>query len=104
MDNKGVDQYTSALENRLKYIKEQLANEIKNNLELYSPKRTGKLASSYKITTSDQKVDITNDCGYCKYVNDGTRYQSGQHFIELSIAEAKQNFNNIAEDSQKIHH
>jgi len=104
MDNKGVDQYTTALENRLKYVKEQLAEEIKRNLELYSPKRTGKLASSYKLSTTDEKVDITNDCGYCKFVNDGTRYQSGQHFIELSIAEAKESFNKIADESQKIHH
>lgn len=103
MDNKGIDSYTEALKKRVKYINETLANEIKNELQLYSPKRTGKLASSYKLINLDNAVQIINDCGYCKYVNYGTSFQSGQHFIELSIDDAKQSFNKIVEDSQKIH-
>jgi len=102
MTSNGVDTYTSALKNRLKYVKVKLANEIKENLEIFSPKRTGKLASSYEVTTSDQKIQISNDCGYCRYVNDGTRFQSGQHFIELSVSVAKDDINRIVENSQFI--
>lgn len=102
MTSNGVDTYTSALKNRLKYVKVKLANEIKENLEVFSPKRTGKLASSYEVTTSDDKIQISNDCGYCRYVNDGTRFQSGQHFIELSITNAEDSLNKIINLSQNI--
>lgn len=102
MDSKGVDTYISALKNRLKHVKDQLANEIKQNLEIYSPKRTGKLASSYEITTSDDKIQISNDCGYCRYVNDGTIYQAGQHFIEQSVSLAEKDINKIVEKTQII--
>lgn len=102
MDSKGVDTYISTLTNRLKSVKSQLAYKIKDNLQINSPRRTGKLASSYKISTQKDDIQITNDCGYCRYVNDGTVYQAGQHFIEISIINAKDSLNKIVDQSQKI--
>lgn len=104
MTSNGVDTYTSALKNRLKYVKVKLANEIKENLEVFSPKRTGKLASSYEVSTSDDKIQISNDCGYCRYVNDGTRFQAGQHFIEQAYATTKEKLNLFIKNSQLISH
>lgn len=103
MTNNGVDSYTSALKNRLNYIRSQLAEEMMSNLQKYTPKRTGNLVSSYEVLTKPEEIQITNDAGYCKYVNDGTRYQAGQHFIEQSFYEAKTKFNSITDKSQKIH-
>ena len=104
LDSSGVDSYTFALKNRLKYIKDQFADEMKKELESISPKRTGKLASSYDLTTLPNSIQITNDCGYCKYVNDGTRFQSGQHFIEQAFTDTKAHLEKIIEKSQNISH
>lgn len=99
----GVDSYTLALNKRLKYVKEQFANEMKDELESISPKRTGKLASSYKISPNkDDNVQITNDCGYCRFVNDGTRFQAGQHFIEQAYVDTKSAMDRIINQSQNI--
>ena len=104
MNGKGVDSYIFSLKNRVKYVKEKFSEELKENLEKYSPKRTGKLASSYILTTFNQNIQITNVCGYCKYVNDGTRFQSGQHFIEQAYVISKQKLDSIIKNSQKIRH
>lgn len=104
MTQNGVDSYTKALNNRLKFIRSQLAKKLKSQLEITSPKRTGKLASSYSIKINSNDIQIFNDCGYCRYVNDGTRYQAGQHFIQLSVAIAQDFFNQIVSQSQKISH
>lgn len=104
MTNKGVDTYIFALKNRLNYIKRKFSDDLKQNLELLSPKRTGKLASSYILTSFNQNIQITNVCGYCKYVNDGTRFQSGQHFIEQAYTMSKQKLDSIIKNSQKIGH
>ncbi len=102
MTNNGVDTYTSALKKRLSYIRSQLAEEMMNNLQKYTPVRTGNLVSSYEVVTKPGEIQITNDAGYCKYVNDGTRYQAGQHFIEKSFYEAKEKVNQITKKSQNI--
>lgn len=102
MTNNGVDLYTLALKKRLSYIKQQLAEEMEANLQKYTPKRTGKLASSYEVQTKSNSIQISNDAGYCRYVNDGTRFQAGQHFIEQSFYEAKNKFDQITDKSQKI--
>lgn len=104
MTKKGVDSYIFALKSRLNYIKKEFSKDLKQNLEILSPKRTGKLASSYVLTTFNQNIQITNVCGYCKYVNDGTRFQSGQHFIEQAYTISKQKLDSIIKNSQKIHH
>lgn len=100
MNSKGINSYTSSLKKRIQYANSLLANEIKNNLELYSPKRTGKLASSYKLNTYPQSIQITNDCGYCKFVNYGTVKQTGQHFIERSIITSIESFKKKEHDIQ----
>lgn len=104
LNSSGVDSYTSALKNRLNYVKDQFADEMKEELETISPKSTGKLASSYNLTTLPESIQITNDCGYCKYVNDGTRFQSGQHFIEQAYIDTKVHLEQIIQKSQKISH
>lgn len=40
--------------------------------------------------------------GYCRYVNDGTIYQRGQHFVEQSVNDSIQKINQFANESQKI--
>lgn len=102
LSKNGVDSYTFALKKRLNYIKDKFSKEMENNLEIYSPKRTGKLASSYVLTTFPDSIQITNICGYCRYVNDGTRFQAGQHFIEQAYITTKETLNLFIKNSQLI--
>lgn len=104
LSKNGVDSYTFALKKRLNYIKDKFSKEMENNLEIYSPKRTGKLASSYVLTTNPGSIQITNVCGYCRYVNDGTRFQAGQHFIEQAYTTTKEKLNLFIKNSQLISH
>jgi len=104
LSKNGVDSYTFALKKRLSYIKEKFSKEMENNLEIFSPKRTGKLASSYILTTFPNSIQITNVCGYCRYVNDGTIFQVGQHFIEQAYTTTKEKLNLFVKNSQFISH
>jgi len=104
LNKNGVDSYTFSLKKRLNYIKDKFSKEMENNLEIFSPKRTGKLASSYVLTTYHNSIQITNVCGYCRYVNDGTRFQSGQHFIEQAYTTTKEKLNLFIKNSQLISH
>lgn len=104
LSKNGVDSYTFALKKRLNYIKDKFSKEMENNLEIFSPKRTGKLASSYVLTTFNQNIQITNVCGYCRFVNDGTRFQAGQHFIEQAYITTLEDLASIVKYSQFISH
>lgn len=76
-----IIKYNQVLKKRLNYIQKNILDEIFNQLQINSPVRTGYLKSRY-ILNEDQ---ITNDTPYIWYVNNGTRFQSGQHFIQKSI-------------------
>lgn len=76
-----IIKYNQVLKKRLNYIQKNILDEIFNQLQINSPVRTGYLKSRY-ILNEDQ---ITNDTPYIWYVNNGTKYQSGQHFIQRSI-------------------
>ena len=102
LNKKGIDSYIFTLRKRLNYIKNQFSIELKKKLEENSPKRTGKLASSYILVPSNYSISIFNVCGYCKFVNDGTRFQSGQHFIEQSYFETMEKLNLIVKNSTLI--
>ena len=78
-------------------IKSLLLKDLKNNLETFSPKKTGYLASNYV----QKENGISNDTPYLKYVNDGTAYQAGQHFIEKSIIKTKSDFKKIVNDAKR---
>lgn len=92
LNKNGIAVYEYTLNNRLNQAKKILADDIFNNLELFSPVRTGKLKNSYLMSTEGNVISIGNNCGYCQYVNNGTVYQSGQHFIERSLIAALATF------------
>lgn len=102
LNSEGIYKYTYALNKRLNTAKNIIALDIFNNLMVFSPVRTGKLRSSYVIQTNAQVISIKNDCGYCKYVNDGTVYQAGQHFIERSIIDALATFERKENQIKKV--
>lgn len=63
LNKSGILAYTHALTKRADFVREELAKDIENNLQLYSPRRTGKLAASYKEVKVDQNtISIYNDC------------------------------------------
>ena len=92
-----LDKYENMLNERRKKIKELFLEKLKSNLEKNSPKRSGRLASSYK----KENNGISNRTPYIRHVNDGTRFQAGQHFIEKSINETKGDFKNIVEQAKR---
>lgn len=100
-NKKQIDLYSFALIKRQKQIQKRFADELKENLEKMSPKRTGKLASSYYFSINPNSIMIFNDCGYCKYVNDGTRFQVGQHFIQTAYIFTKGRLEEICKQVQK---
>lgn len=93
LNNNGIAVYQYTLNNRLNKAKKVLADDIFNNLQLFSPVRTGKLKNSYIMNSTGNVITIGNNCGYCQYVNNGTVKQAGQHFIERSIINALASFN-----------
>lgn len=92
LNKNGIAVYEYTLNNRLNQAKKIFADDIFSNLQLFSPVRTGKLRNSYIMNTDKNVISIGNDCGYCQYVNNGTVYQAGQHFIERSIISALATF------------
>lgn len=92
-----LNKYEKNLKERQKKIKEIFLETLKSKLETYSPKRSGRLASSYK----KEENSIKNDTPYIRYVNDGTVHQAGQHFIEKSVNETKSEFNKIVKKAKK---
>ena len=77
LNKNNVMKYTQLLKNRIDDISKHTLNDIFNQLKINSPIRTGYLNSRYILNEND----ITNDTPYIWYVNNGTKYQSGQHFI-----------------------
>ncbi len=92
LDKNGVASYELRLLKRMEEAKKILAADIFEDLKLFSPVRTGKLRSSYTIAANARSIEISNDCGYCQYVNNGTVYQAGQHFVERAIVDALAKF------------
>ena len=92
-----LDKYENMLKKRKEKIKELFLEKLKSNLEKNSPKRSGRLASSYK----KEKEGISNRTPYIRHVNDGTIHQAGQHFIEKSINETKGDFNKIVTQAKR---
>jgi HK97 gp10 family phage protein len=95
--NADITKYAKMLDERRKKIKDLFLEKLKANLEKNSPKRSGRLASSYK----KGKAEIRNNTPYIRYVNDGTVNQAGQHFIEKSVNETKSDFNNIVKQAKR---
>ena len=95
--NADIAKYAKMLEERRKKIKDLFLEKLKGNLEKNSPKRSGRLASSYK----KGKNEIRNNTPYIRYVNDGTVNQAGQHFIEKSIEDTKKDFNKIVTQAKR---
>lgn len=92
-----VSSYEKMLSERCKKIKELFLDKLKQNLEKNSPRRSGRLASSYK----KEENGISNNTPYIRYVNDGTVKQAGQHFIEKSINSTKKDFDKIVDQAKR---
>lgn len=92
-----IMKYEKMLSERRKKIQELFLDKLKNNLEKNSPKKSGRLVSSYK----KEDNGIKNDTPYIRYVNDGTVKQAGQHFIEKSINETKKDFDKFVDEATK---
>jgi HK97 gp10 family phage protein len=85
------------LNERCKKIRDLFLDKLKENLEKNSPRRSGRLAGSYK----KEENGISNNTPYIRYVNDGTVKQAGQHFIEKSINSTKKDFDKIVDEAKR---
>lgn len=61
----------------------------------YSPVDTGKLRSSWSVMEVGNVCRLKNTVEYCRYVNDGTRYMNGQHFVEEAISRIEEQSRDI---------
>lgn len=61
----------------------------------YSPYDTGKLQGSWSTMEIGNICRLVNTAEYCRYVNDGTRYMSGQHFVEEAISRIEEQSRDI---------
>lgn len=82
MNKKHIKKYVQLLKKRTYYISENLLEEVFGQLKISTPIKTGYLNSRYIIDNDS----ILNDALYIWYVNNGTKYQQGQHFRQRSIA------------------
>lgn len=98
LTKKGINIYQKYLVNKLNYTIKQFTQKVFELLKINSPVKSGYLVSRY--TLIDGKM-IENDTEYLWYVNNGTLYIKGQHFIQLSIQQAKMQLQKILDKQNK---
>lgn len=69
-----------------------------NTLQKYTPVKTGYMLSRYRI----EQNAILNDTSYFWFVNNGTRFFSGRHFVQLSCAQTKTKIPMIFKQAKKL--
>ena len=60
-----------------------------------SPYDTGKLQGSWYTMEIGNICLLKNTAEYCRYVNDGTRYMKGKHFVEEAISRIEEQSRDI---------
>jgi HK97 gp10 family phage protein len=50
-----------------------------------APRRSGRLAASFRAQTAGDGATVTSSARYGGYVNYGTRYQRGQQFVDRGL-------------------
>ena len=61
----------------------------------YSPVDTGNLRGSWSSMEVGNVCRLRNSAKYTVYVNEGTRYMKGQHFVEEAIGRIKEQSRSI---------
>lgn len=92
-----ISEYKNYLLKKVKKFQLEFLQDVYNNLLKYTPVRTGRLVNGYKIDTVN--YSIKNDVEYLWFVDLGTVYQRGQHFVQISY---QQTLNKIPQMIEKI--
>lgn len=98
LNKRGVSDYFKTIQKRFDTVQEKVLELNLNNLKKNTPVKTGYMLSRYYI----EDFQILNDTEYFWYVNNGTRFRAGQHFVQLSIAETKSQIPMIFNQAKKI--
>jgi hypothetical protein len=86
----GIESTIKELNNKLLGLNSKsTAERLVNQLKEVTPVDTGAARDSWRVVSSGNKSQITNDKDYVKELNAGSSKQAPSHFIEATILSNK---------------